>query len=709
MKRTIAFIIILCLALSLAGCSADREAERYTGGETAGSDLTGSGGARIFTPKTISLPELDSRAMQAVKAGDRAFLYAQADNTSCFYFMGADSSVTRADIALENAVVSIDADAAGNAYVLSLDAEGAYVLTRIDPSMEFASTKLGFLSEVEDAVWDIAVTESGYLVETFNNVLCYDRAGQALGALGPFDGAFDLIKNESELLLVIPSDSNTAFHVLGQAFETTASYDITQRLLGTAPGAQDGHVFAKHAGIIYDIDYATGNAVGYANSYASGESGNFIYLSDDRYFSIENGEAKIYEVAADSTGGEIRTLTLATYAPDDYEIRELVEAVRRFNETSTAYRIDIANYGMYDNGNNGNGLQRLYTDITAGNTPDIYDLSFLSYQSFYKKGLLEDLYPYFNSSNHVNLDDLTSSVIQALDHNGALYAFVPTYFVVTMFGPATVADPNNWRPETFVEIASTSAMDLFGQDVTKAEYLKYLLTFTGNEYVDIENASCNFVNSSFPAMLSIAARLPDSYDRGNASSDDWGRIFNGKQMFSICARADIIVGLCFADGAYCGNAVTLGFPSVNNGTAVSPYLNLGMSANSGSKDGVWSFFEYLLSDEYQSSLRKSLPLKESILEARLDSLIEKTSGISRVMGFDENTLVEIPCSPPSSVQKEETHAILNRIDCVDYCDKELYDLVLREATPFFAGGISAEKAAENIQSKVKLYLAEQYG
>jgi len=708
MKRAIAFIMILCLALSFAGCAADKE-KPYTGGETAGSDLTGSGGARIFTPRTIPLPDLDSRAMRAVKAGERVFLYARDDKTNHFYFMGADSSVTKADIALENAVVSIDGDAAGNAYVLSLDAEGAYILTQIDPSMEAVSRKLDFLSEVEDAVWDITVTDSGYLVETVNNVLCYDRAGQAVGALGPFDGAFDLIKNRSEIILTIPDDSNTAFRVLGQGFETAASYAISQGLSGISPGAQDGHVFACHAGIIYDIDYATGNAAGYANSYASGESGNFIYLSDDKYFSIENREAKIYEAAAEGAAGEIKTLTLATYAPDDYEIRELVEAARRFNETGAAYRIDIANYGMYDNGSDGNGLQRLYTDITAGNTPDIYDLSVLSYQSFYRKGLLEDLYPYFNSSENVHLDDLTASVIQALEYNGALYTFVPAHSTVMMFGPSTVADPNDWRPERFIEIAGTSSMDLFGRDVTRAEYLRYLLTLTGNEYIDIENASCNFVNSSFPAMLAIAAGLPDSYDRANASSDDWGRIFNGKQMFSISARADIMLGLCCADGAYCGNAVTLGFPSVNNGIAVSPYLNLGMSANSESKDGVWRFFEYLLSDEYQSDLRKALPLKKNVLNARLESLIEKASGTSRVMGFDENTLVEIPCSPPSSVQKEEALRILSRIDCVDYCDNELYDLALREATPFFEGGISAEKAAENMQSKVSIYLSEQYG
>lgn len=709
MKRAITFVLIICLALSFAACASNKGSENYVGGKTAGSDLTGSGGARVFTPKQISLPDATSRAMRAVKAGDRIFIYAQADNANCFYFMGIDSFVTKADIALEDAVVSIDGDSAGNAYVLSLDAEGVYILTQINEALERTSSTLSFLSEQQDVVWDITVTEYGYLIETFNNVLCYDLSGQYVGELGPFDGAFDLIKNESEVILVIPSDGNTTFSVLNRMFEVEETYKIPQSLSGIASGPQNGHAFACNSGIIYDVDFVSGNFLSYANSYASSEGIDFIYLTNDSYFTIADGEAKICSLTDENENGEVKTLTLATYAHEDYEIYELLEAVRGFNETSSAYRIDIANYGMYDNGGERNGLQRLYTDITAGNTPDIYDLSFLSYQSFYKNGLLEDLYPYFNSSGNVSLDDLTSSVIQTLDYKGALYNFVPTYTIVTMYGPSAVADPNTWDTEAFIEIVNTTPINPFGQDVTKAEYLKYLLAFTGNEYIDIESASCNFVNSSFPSMLAVAAMLPDSYDRSNASSDDWGLIFTGQQLFAISTTANIIAGLCFADGAYCGNAVTLGFPSNNNGIAMTPYMNLGMSSNSNCKDGVWSFFEYLLSDEYQNSIVKTLPLKETALKSRLESWFQKASETSNVTGFADNMPVVIPYGPISSELKDEAINMLSRIDCVNYCDNELYELVLRETKSFFEGGITADQAAENIQSKVNIYLSEQYG
>lgn len=709
MKKVITLVLIICLVLSFTACASNKRTEIYVGGKTAGSDLTGSGGARIFTSERISLPDAAGRAICAVKAGDRIFIYAQVDNANCFYFMGTDSSMAKADITFEDTVVAIDGDSAGNAYVLSIDADRTYMLTQINEAMEYTNTTLSFLSELQDVVWNITVTEYGYLVETFNNVLCYDLSGQYIGELGPFDGAFDLIKNEEKIILVIPSDGNTTLSVLNQMLEIAETYKIPQSLSWLASGSQNGHVFACNSGIIYDIDFIGGEFLSYANSYASGEGIDFIYLTNDSYFSIVDGEPRLYSLAAENENEEVKTLVLATYAHEDYEIYDLLEAVRKFNAASLTYKIDIANYGMYDNGSERNGLQRLYTDITAGNTPDIYDLSSLSYQSFYKNGLLEDLYPYFNSSDNVSLDDLTSSVIQTLDYRGALYSFVPTYTIVTMYGPSNVADLNTWNPEAFIEIANATSMNLFGQDVTKSEYLKYLLAFTGNEYIDIESASCNFVTSSFPAMLSVAATLPDNYDGSNASSDDWGLVFTGQQLFTISTTANIIAGLCFADGAYCGNAVTLGFPSNNNGIAMTPHINLGISSSSSNKDGAWSFFEYMLSDEYQNSISKTLPLKETALRQVLESWFKKASETSTVTGFADNMPVVIPYGPITSELKDEALDILSHIDCVNYCDYELYELVFKEARPFFEGEITVEQAAENIQSKVNIYLSEKYG
>lgn len=709
MKKAITVVLIFCLALVFTACSTGNEETKYSGGEIAGKDLTGSGGPRIFSASLIAMPGGEGRITDAVKAGDRFFICSEENSKNCFYFMGADLNVTKADITLGSTVISIDADHDGEIYILSMEQDGAYVLTQVSPDMEISSRELEFLGGLEDAVWDMCVGPQGYYIETFNNVLCYDFAGNYVGELGPFQGAFDIIRNGPELLLTVYGEDYTEFNILS-GFEIQDSYKVLMKLSGISAGTQDGHVFAVNSGIVCDLDFTTGNYTGYSNSYASGEVGKFIYLTQEAYLSIVNGELMYYTLAEQQENNEIQTLVLATYAHEDYEISDLLNAVSLFNEANADIRIDVVNYGIYDAGNpEGTGLQKLYNDINAGNAPDIYDLSLMPYRTFFDKGLLENLYPYFDSSGNIKAEELTASVLEAMEYKGSLYNLVPTYTIITMFGPKDVCDRENWNTEAFLQIAENAELSLFGPQVTRYEFLKYLLMFTGNEYINMEDGICNFTDSTFPAMLSIAKSLPETYDSANAASDDLGLVYVGRQMFILSTNANIISAVHTADAVYGGKCVHLGFPSENNGVMLNPYINLGMSANSRSKEGVWRFFEYMLSDGYQNAIRKTIPVKSSALDARLDSLLSKYLEVNNVVVFADNNMTKVPLAPISQDVKTEAMDIINSIDCVNYCDSSLYELVLREAEPYFSGAISAQAAAENIQSKAGIYLAEQYG
>lgn len=709
MKKAITVVLIFFLALAITACSTENEETNYSGGEIVGKDLTGSGGARIFSASPIAMPGGEGRIVDTVKAGDRFFICSKENSKNCFYFMGADLNVTKADITLGSTVVSIDADYDGNIYILSMKPDGTYVLTQVSQDMEISSRELEFLSGLEDAVWDMTVGPQGYFFETFNNIVLYDLEGKYIGELGPFQNAFDIIRNSTELILVVSGENYTEFGVLnGDKMQNT--YKVLMMLSGISTGAQDGHVFAVNSGIVYDLDFTTGNYTGYSSSYASGEVGKFIYLTEDSYLSIVNGELMYYTLAEQQENNKLQTLVLATYAHEDYEISDLLNAVSLFNEANADIRIDIVNYGIYDAGNaEGTGLQKLYSDISAGNTPDIYDLSLMPYRTFFDKGLLENLYPYFDNSENIKAEELTARVLEAMEYKGSLYNLVPTYTIITMFGPKDVCDRENWNASSFLQTAESTELSLFGPQVTRYEFLKYLLMFTGNEYINEESGSCNFTDSTFPAMLSVAKNLPETYDSANAASDDLGLVYVGRQMFILSTNANIISAVHTADAVYRGKCVHLGFPSENNGVMVNPYINLGMSANSRAKEGVWRFFEYILSDGYQNAIRKTIPAKNSALDARLDSLLSKYLEVNNVVVFADNNMTKVPLAPISEDVKTEAMDIINSIDCVNYCDSSLYELVVREAEPYFSGAISAQAAAENIQSKVDIYLAEQYG
>ena len=53
--------------------------------------------------------------------------------------------------------------------------------------------------------------------------------------------------------------------------------------------------------------------------------------------------------------------------------------------------------------------------------------------------------------------------------------------------------------------------------------------------------------------------------------------------------------------------------------------------------------------------------------------------------------------------------LVDEADCIMSCDKSILDIVLACAEPFFAGDKTAREVANEIQSKVNIYLSEQYG
>ena len=711
MKKIIAMLLILCLALSLAACSAKEKSPSYEG-EVVGRDLSGYGGARLFSSKTLSLPDPGVTAKSAVKAGEDVFIYAQDDSgDNYFYLMGMNSTLSKADLFLRNEVVAMDGGPDGTVYLLSQAYDGSYGLEQVNGMVEKVIT-LPFLSELGDAVNGIAVTPQGYLFKTNSKLLCCDTSGNFIREYGDYMGYFELIKNGTEIVLVVRENGGTSFNVLGSDFEIESTYTVPQELSLISAGPGAGHVFTSNGGIIYDVDFTTGERTGYSNEYASGEARNFIYLSDDSYFGLINGECMYYLVDS-GEGKNVTSLTLATYS-SDYALKDMLEVVRKFNGLSPEYRIDVVNYATYDDGETSDaGLLRLNVDILSGNTPDIYDLSCLDVLSLSNKGLLEDLKPWFEGSEEVRLDQLTESVVRALTYKGALYSLVPAYRVTTMYGSSTLTNPDTWSVETFLDLANSATQSLFGPALTKADYLRLLLTLTGGAYIDLENARCDFVNSSFPAMLALADKVPA--DRMDADCDDYGWIFTGQQLFFVWTGGTLRE-LCSARAAYSGNLAVLGFPSQGSGTALRPEQQLGMSSASENKEGVWSFFEYLLSDSVQSGLpSKVLPVKQAVLDAKMDEdfshvgEIIRTGELKNVMGFADGQIYSIPYLPVTPEDRDAVLELIDRMDCVDICGDTLYELVLREATPFFQGGITAQQAAENIQSKVSLYLSEQYG
>ena len=152
-------------------------------------------------------------------------------------------------------------------------------------------------------------------------------------------------------------------------------------------------------------------------------------------------------------------------------------------------------------------------------------------------------------------------------------------------------------------------------------------------------------------------------------------------------------------------------------------MQFGMSSLSDQKDAIWEFFQFLLSENYQSKFIQSnekiydgrwcipgIPSVKANLEKRLDYWLSMYSSKPAQLGtFVGDTPMIIEGRMATSATKEQALALVSKVSSIYEIDNEIYSIVMDAAAPFFEGDKSVNDVSYYIQSRVNLYLAEQYG
>ena len=96
----------------------------------------------------------------------------------------------------------------------------------------------------------------------------------------------------------------------------------------------------------------------------------------------------------------------------------------------------------------------------------------------------------------------------------------------------------------------------------------------------------------------------------------------------------------------------------------------------------------------------------------MDKWIEDMDGITAIglaRIVDESVVsATVPIQIPNKHTKDRALSIIDSIDCINEFDRNVYTIIATEALAYFSGDKTAEQAASNIQSRVSIYLSEQY-
>ena len=584
---------------------------------------------------------------------------------------------------------------------------------------------------------DIVCIKDKIYVKVMESYLTFDRDGNFLKMLSSegedsLQGVYLYPIANGKVIAFRTEDDGAVY--LGYADMETGKMTDKTKIPGASydfsvyPGNENYEVFLVNSYGVYGYNIGDSDKTQLMNFVDSDLDSyglyNLITINDQEFFAAyddqENYETCIgrFSKVDPKDIKDKKVITLAC-AGLDWDIRN---SVVKFNKSNEEYRITIQDYASLYNSESDYeaGITRLNTDIASGKVPDILVINdSMPVESYISKGLFEDLKPYIEKDEELDITNYMPNVLEAYSVDGKLYRLVPYYTINTLIAKTSdVGQERGWTVQDVNELMSTKPEDaMFLNYVDRRTMLLYCMSSAGNQYVDWENGTCSFDTDSFIEMLDFLKQFPETIGDDMYTDEYWENYDSMWREGKVVAMMYNVSG--FRDYQYVqqgtfGEPVTMiGYPTGNgDGSAIMPALQMAMSAKSSCKEGAWQFLRYYLTDEYQDAIPYGLPLSIKKLDSMGEEAMKKPTYTdengNEVESEDYYYLggVEIPINPMTKEEVENFKKTLYSFNQVYNYDDNLIQIIEEEAAAFFNGQKSAKDVAAIIQSRVKIYVNE---
>ena len=411
-------------------------------------------------------------------------------------------------------------------------------------------------------------------------------------------------------------------------------------------------------------------------------------------------------------------LTLATLGL----IRSAQRAVMDFNRTNPDYYIRIVNYAEFNVGDDDtNGYTRLVTDTITGNMPDILDVARLQYKQFVGRGFLADLYPFIDADPEYIRSDFVQGAFKAAEINGSLYTVFTDFYVNTISGPPSVlGESAGWNIDEFADVlkANSQADAPLGTLMTRMDFLQYTVMSNIDNYIDWDTGTAHFDTAEFIRLLELTQEYVTDFDLmkelNNPNSiafveeaEAFGR---GRQLM----RRSTVMGFDNFVGdreIFGGEVVYKGYPNDDrNGHSITFDTGFAILEQSPNKEGAWEFVRTILDKDWQLVLvggnthPHGFPTNQAAFDQMMQASLEKT----HTQGWGGRRLDDM-----AQADVDKVAALVNSASSIAYdyytwgSDRSIINIISESAADYFSGLISAERAAEIIQSRVSILVSER--
>ena len=323
------------------------------------------------------------------------------------------------------------------------------------------------------------------------------------------------------------------------------------------------------------------------------------------------------------------------------------------------------------------------------------------------KGLLTPLEEVIGDT--LSSGELFQNVIDAGRIGGKTYMIPDAARLCGMLLPAALVEAKKGRfadMKDLIETLDGLEKQNFYNLMTKEIALNNFLFNGVSAWVDRDAGTCRFEDENFIALLKLCGRYAPDQDTVSANESSGRPLFypyhqmeNPLGFFKMFFYEDV-KGSEKTASPYGLDGMLFPSPTGKNaGFALIPDMVFSVTASGGGKAGAGEFLDYLLSPECQDLTDKMI--------VNAAGMPVRISSFRKMAEKEVNELKQYDYPVNWEEKAKQGYDLFQSADHYGGGDSEICKVVREEGLRYLRGEITAEKAAEYIQNRVSIYLAEQ--
>ena len=375
-------------------------------------------------------------------------------------------------------------------------------------------------------------------------------------------------------------------------------------------------------------------------------------------------------------------------------VNNMEQLVKGFNRAQSVYRVELKAYEESATGG-GSSLDRLRTEVIAGNGPDLFCFNSYGVTGALITGGLEpsevclDLSAYLDADAAVSREDFVPGLLQTAE-NGAVFELPLAFYVTTLLAPSSLIQEMGATMEELERIRIQAGEDW----VTFPSWMdaNNLLALTASFCME----TCMSEGATPENLAAYLQWCKDWSGDGSIPPQDQRAILHYRSIGSVESLAALSgwAENLFGDAAY----AYAGIPVENGpGTMLEISSVVGISKQCSDPDGAWTFLCYCLEHQAEQSGR-GLTTLTAVLREQMDELIRggRTDWQGETISITQQ-------------EADQFWSLITEHAAVADYDETALSILQEEAAAYFAGNGSAADAARRIQDRIGLYWMERAG